>query len=86
MENDLISRSALKKALLDRGFYPAIVKAALENAPAVDAVEVTHCRECKHWIDGFAGCTEHIKACEYGGYMVGGNGYCVYGERMANRG
>lgn len=38
MANDLISRSALKSALLERSFYPAIVKAALENAPAVDAV------------------------------------------------
>ena len=35
--DDLISRSALKKELLDRSFFPAIVKAALENAPAVDA-------------------------------------------------
>ena len=40
MDNDLISRSALKKALLDKSFYPVIVKNALENAPAVDAVEV----------------------------------------------
>lgn len=38
MQNDLISRSALKEALLERSFYPAIVKAALEKAPAVDAV------------------------------------------------
>lgn len=38
MENDLISRSALKKALLDKSFYPVIVKNALENAPAVDAL------------------------------------------------
>lgn len=38
MENDLISRSELKEALLERSFYPAIVKNALENANAVDAV------------------------------------------------
>ena len=38
MQNDLISRSALKKDLLDRSFFPVIIKNALENAPAVDAV------------------------------------------------
>lgn len=43
MENDLIYRSALKQDLLERSFYPAIVKAALEKAPAVDAV-VLPCR------------------------------------------
>lgn len=36
VNNDLISRSALKKDLLDRSFFPVIVKNALENAPAVD--------------------------------------------------
>lgn len=36
--NDLISKQALKEDLLKRGFYPVIVKCALENAPAVDAV------------------------------------------------
>ena len=38
MQNDLIYRSALKKDLLNRSFFPSIVKAALEKAPAVDAV------------------------------------------------
>lgn len=47
MQNDLISRSALKKDLLDRSFFPAIVKTALEKAPAVDAVEVVRCKDCK---------------------------------------
>ena len=46
--NDLISRSALKKDLLNRSFFPSIVKAALEKAPAVDAMEVGSCDGC-HW-------------------------------------
>ena len=51
MKNDeLISRSALKKDLLDRSFFPAIVKAALENAPAVDAVEVD---KAMAWLEGY---------------------------------
>lgn len=49
MDNDLISRSALKKDLFDRSFYPAIVKNALENAPAVDAVRVVRCKDCYYY-------------------------------------
>ena len=46
--DDLISRSALKKDLLDRSFFPAIVKAALEKAPAVDPENL---RAKGRWID-----------------------------------
>ena len=46
---DLIYRDELKQTLLDLGFYPAIVKSALEKAPAVDAVEVVRCKDCK-WL------------------------------------
>lgn len=42
---------------------------------------VCHCKECVHWSDKAAGATEHAKLCTVGGYMVGENGYCVYGER-----
>ena len=48
---ELIDRGALKEALLERGFYPAIVKGVLESAPTIDAVEVVRCRECKHHRD-----------------------------------
>ena len=44
---DLISKQALKEDLLKRGFYPVIVKCALEAAPIVDAVEVVRCYKCK---------------------------------------
>jgi hypothetical protein len=52
----------------------------IRNIPTVDAVSVIRCRDCKHWSDGVAGCTDHIKCCKIGFYMVGENGYCVYGE------
>lgn len=39
------------------------------------------CKDCVHWSDGVAGATEHVKLCTVGGYMVGENGYCVYGEQ-----
>ena len=42
------------------------------------------CKECKHWSDGVAGCTDHAKCCKIGFYMVGENGYCVYGERRSD--
>ena len=40
--DDLISKQALKEDLLKRGFFPVIVKCALENAPAV----VGNCDGC----------------------------------------
>ena len=43
-----------------------------------------HCKDCKHWFDGVAGCTDHVKCCKIGYYMVGENGYCVYGERRTD--
>lgn len=53
----------------------------IAEQPTVEAVPVVHCKNCKHWGTGVAGETEHVKCCEYGKYMVGENGYCVYGEQ-----
>ena len=76
-DNDLISRSALKKDLLDRAFFPAIVKAALENAPAVDAVEVVRCKDCKY--QNNAPCPMRLSL-----NWTEDNDFCSYGERKAN--
>ena len=46
--------------------------------------DLVRCKECKHWSDGVAGCTDHVKCCKIGFYMVGENGYCVYGERRSD--
>lgn len=43
--------------------------------------KICHCKECIHWVNGVAGCTEYVKLCNIGKYMVGENGYCVYGEK-----
>lgn len=48
---------------------------------AANAVEVVRCKDCKHWGTGYIGETEHVKECEFAMYMVGENGYCVYGEK-----
>ena len=81
MENDLISRSALKKALLERSFFPAIVKAALENAPAVDAVEVVRCKDCNYLRPDSAIFHEH---CGVFGVMVAKDDFCSFGKRRAD--
>lgn len=49
--------------------------------PTVEAEPVVHCKDCKHWGMGVSGEIDHVKCCEYARYMVGENGYCVYGER-----
>ena len=57
MQNDLISRSALKKTFEAAGFgdhsliesvLAAGVYAGIDDAPTIDAVPVVRCRECKH--------------------------------------
>lgn len=45
------------------------------------AIIPIRCKDCKFWSDGVPGCTDHVKICKIGFYMVGENGYCVYGER-----
>ena len=40
---ELIDREALKEALLERGFYPAIVEGVLKSAPSIE----TTCVGCK---------------------------------------
>ena len=95
MTDDLISRSALLEEFGEEPlcwfeyddaeiqqhndwlYYTDCVK----KAPAVDAEEVVHCRDCNHWMKDVPGCTDFVGRCELANYMVGANGYCVYGER-----
>ena len=56
------------------------INKAIDAQPTVDAVPVVRCKNCTRWGTGVAGETEHVKCCEFGRYMVGENGYCVYGE------
>lgn len=88
---DLISRSVLIEALEnevkeceDCMIMPSAfsIISIARKQPTVEAEPVVHCKECKHWGTGVAGETDHVKCCEYGRYMVGMNGYCVYGAKM----
>lgn len=90
---DLIDRRAAIRLLRGEcvGKYPSTFVMGLFAAadeinklPTVDAVEVVRCKDCKHWLKDFVGCTEHIGRCEWAGYAVGANGYCVYGEKKAD--
>ena len=53
----------------------------LEELKKYREMNIVHCKDCKHWGTGVAGEIENVKCCEYGGYMVGENGYCGYGEK-----
>lgn len=53
----------------------------IKECTTIDAEPVVRCKDCQHWGTGYGGETDNIKVCEYANYMVGKNGYCVYGER-----
>ena len=57
---------------------------AYKNGYADAMKEIVHCKECKHWQDIGKGCTDHVRCCEIGFYMIGENGYCYFGERKDN--
>lgn len=46
-----------------------------------DATPVIRCEDCQHWGIGDSIETDYGKVCEFAGWLVGANGYCVYGER-----
>lgn len=53
----------------------------IKNMPTVEDAEiVVHCKKCKHWLKDVAGCTDFVGYCEWANWMVGENGYCIYGE------
>ena len=65
---------------LDADPTEALADYLLDSGVAVPV----RCKDCKHWADGVRGCTDHVKCCKIGFYMVGENGYCSYGERSAD--
>lgn len=75
----LIDAEDLKKELLSRDFFPALVKHAIEKSPTIDAVEVVRCRDCEYYCvecmyPGTGWC-EYLERGEYD------NHFCNYGER-----
>lgn len=45
---------------------------------------VCNCKDCKHWKDGYSGCTENVKVCEWGNYYTTSKGFCVFAERKGH--
>lgn len=74
--SDLISKKALKEDLLKLGFYPVIVKAAMDRQPTVDAVEVVRCKDCV----SFNPKNNTCKSLYLAGQTIV-NGYCFNGTR-----
>lgn len=54
------------------------------NMPTIDCEPVVRCKNCKHWGTGYMGETEYGKECALAHYMIGENGYCLYGEVEKN--
>lgn len=99
MKNDLISRSALTKLIKEfRNDAPEkTVRRYTCNAilsmigdegqtPAVDAVEVVRCRECKHWNEDALACDTlpWVNSSEHANWYA--EDFCSYGERREDDG
>lgn len=95
MNNDLISREAMKKLFARvKWVNKADGEAAVylvESAPSVDAVEVVRCKDCELWNEWDRAGHESLNnlscSCAYfsgeDGYTVctAPNDFCSYGER-----
>ena len=80
MVEKLIYASSARKAILKED--PKLAY-CIDSIPGVDAVEVPcRCKDCKYWKHfDHLGCTDFVKVCTLAYYMIGANGYCLYGER-----
>lgn len=73
----LIDTDDLKKILLEKSFYPVIVKAAMEQIPEA----VVRCEHCKSWLrfslPAYGNCS---MLCQ----TTAADDYCVWGEQITN--
>lgn len=89
MQNDLISRSALANLAyiatdnMDVESY-VVNWEDIEDAPAVDAVPVVYCRECKHWRVGLDRTNTWCSLLN--GMETVGHDYCSFGGRRSDDG
>nr|DAP64863.1 MAG TPA: hypothetical protein [Caudoviricetes sp.] len=84
MNNDLISREALLEAIRTdvAPFTLSMVFRHIHSAPAVDAVEVVRCRECRNHIHD----DDVDFLCTITGVYTRHDDFCSYGERRADNG
>lgn len=80
MDNDLISRSALLDAMPKNDeIFSFEVRKVICNAPAVDAVEVVRCMDCK-MLGPYLRSGKYVY-CDRTCMIVREEDYCSYGER-----
>lgn len=67
------------------GWQTVLIKAQVDNAPTVDAVAVTRCKDCKHFNHKRMECeneaisTDHEGGAQYS-LNFGPDDFCSYGE------
>ena len=84
---EYIERESAIEAIMSEppdAHYPQWYAEKIKSIPAADVAPVVRCRDCKHWKKDVEGCTEFVGRCAYANYMIGANGYCLYGEREEN--
>ena len=91
--DDLISRSALLERLafkrmgsMQRNTYPGLESAIaqVKKAPAVDAVEVVRCKDCKHIKAVIDYGWDRLLCTEWHWYPTKPDYFCSKGERRAD--
>ena len=83
MDNDLISRAAALNALLMSKNYRD-AHDALEQLPAIDAMPVVRCKNCKYWEPDQAPLDEIVDnhPCQYYNVWRAPDDYCSCGEAI----
>jgi hypothetical protein len=88
MQGDLIRRSALLDMADAKVIFGTTATRVIKNAPAVDAVEVVRCKDCKWYQEGkllapnkFCFRLKHPKEDRKIGYNYAPDDFCSYGER-----
>lgn len=81
LKNEMVTDLAntMRMQEMHKGDMAVRVLDKIDEAITIDAVHVVRCENCKHWVESVAA-TKSVKCCAFAGYMVGENGYCVYGE------
>lgn len=87
--DDLISRKALLEPLVNwrnanmgteaMRYLMAEVIETIDSAPAVDAVPVVRCRECKHSVPIFS---RYFIGCDMWKHSIQKDGFCHMGAKM----
>jgi len=98
---DLVDREAVKDAIgfmnlhfLGHGETKSVLD-SINEVPAVDAVEVVRCKDCKHWHEETGWCYHHSHFVDSkGGFchpwesndwkMLNADDFCFCGERKCN--